>query len=62
QIIGTVVQQPFEFGYQAVKMLTSLAQGDKSVVPENGLLYIDYKVIKSDNVEAFHEELRRLKE
>lgn len=60
-IIGTVVQQPFEFGYQAVKMLTSLARGDKSVVPESGLLYIDYKVIKSDNVEAFHEELRRLK-
>jgi ribose transport system substrate-binding protein len=61
-IIGTVVQQPFEFGYQAVKMLTSLAKGDKSVVPENGLHYIDYKVIKSDNVETFHEELRRLKQ
>jgi ribose transport system substrate-binding protein len=61
-IVGTVVQQPFEFGYQAVKMLTSLAKGDKSVVPENGLHYIDYKVIKPENVEAFHEELRRLKE
>ena len=62
QIIGTIVQQPFEFGYQAVKMLTSLAQGDKSVVPDDGLLFIDYKVIRSDNVEAFHDELRRLKE
>ncbi|HQU43411.1 MAG TPA: sugar-binding protein, partial [Pirellulales bacterium] len=62
QIIGTIVQQPFEFGYQAVKMLKSLAQGDKSVVPAGGELFIDYKVIKSDNVEAFHDELRRLKE
>lgn len=61
-IVGTVVQQPFEFGYQAIKMLTSLAQGDKSVVPEGGSLFIDYKVIQSDNVEAFHDELRRLKE
>ena len=60
-LAGTVVQQPFEFGYQAVKMLASLARGEKSVVPENGVLHIDYKVIKSDNVAAFRDELRRLK-
>lgn len=61
-IAGTIVQQPFEFGYQAVKMLSRLAQGDKSVVPESGSLFIDYKVIKSDNVDEFRDELRRLKE
>ena len=61
-IVGTIVQQPFEFGYQAVKMLSSLAKGDKSVLPSDGLLFIDYKVIKPDNVEAFEQELRRLKE
>lgn len=60
-IIGTVVQQPFEFGYQAVKMLAALAKGDKSVVPESGVLHIDYKVIKPDNVDAFRDELRHLK-
>lgn len=61
-LFGTVVQQPFEFGYQAAKMLASLAKGDKSVVPADGLHFIDYKVIKADNVEAFHDELRRLKQ
>jgi ribose transport system substrate-binding protein len=61
QIVGTVVQQPFEFGYQAVKMLASLARGDKSVVPESGVLHVDYKVIKPNNVDAFRGELRRLK-
>ncbi|MGH8164906.1 MAG: substrate-binding domain-containing protein, partial [Rhodanobacteraceae bacterium] len=61
-IIGTIVQQPFEFGYQAVKMLSRLAQGDKSVLPNDGLHYIDYKVIRADNVAAFREELRRLKQ
>lgn len=60
-ISGTVVQQPFEFGYQAVKMLASLAKGDKSVVPESGVVHIDYKVIKPDNVVSFREELRGLK-
>ncbi|HEV3340392.1 MAG TPA: sugar-binding protein, partial [Pirellulales bacterium] len=62
EIIGTVVQQPFEFGYQAVKMLVHLAHDDKSVLPDDGMHFIDYKVIKSDNVEAFHEELRQLKQ
>jgi ribose transport system substrate-binding protein len=62
EVLGTVVQQPFEFGYQAVKMLVSLARGDKSVLPADGMHFIDYKVIKSDNVEAFHEELRQLKQ
>lgn len=60
-IIGTIAQQPFEIGYQAIKILASLARGEKSVVPESGVLSIDYKVIKSDNVEAFREELQRLK-
>ncbi|HVX12267.1 MAG TPA: sugar-binding protein [Pirellulales bacterium] len=60
-IQGTVVQQPFEFGYQAVRMLASLAKGDKSVVPDDGIRHIDYKVIKGDNVDAFHDELRALK-
>jgi ribose transport system substrate-binding protein len=61
-IVGTIVQQPFEFGYQAVKMLSLLARGEKSAVPESGTLFIDYKVIKSDNVDPFRDELRRLKE
>lgn len=60
-LIGTIAQQPFEIGYQAIKILAGLARGEKSVVPESGVLSIDHKVIKSDNVEAFREELRRLK-
>lgn len=60
-IFGTVVQQPFEFGYQAVRMLARLAKGDKSALPKNGVVHIDYKVIQQNNVVAFREELRRLK-
>ncbi len=60
-IYGTIVQQPFEFGYQAVKMLASLARGDKSVVPPNGVLYIPHRVIKADNVKEFQAEMEKLK-
>jgi ribose transport system substrate-binding protein len=60
-IHGTIVQQPFEFGYQSVRILASLARGDRSVVPANGILYIPHRVIKKDNVAAFRAELTQLK-
>ena len=60
-IYGTIVQQPFEFGYQAVRILAALARGDRSVLPPGGILYIPHREITRDNVEPFWEELKRLK-
>ena len=60
-IVGTVVQNPFEFGYQAVKLLAAIARGDKSLIPEGEIMYIDHRVITSENAEKFREELRKLK-
>ena len=31
---GTVVQQPFEWGYQGMKLMAKYLEGDKSVVPD----------------------------
>ncbi len=59
-IYGTVVQQPFLFGYESVKLLTALANGDRSGLPANGIQYIPHLVIKKDNVEAFHQNLKKL--
>ena len=59
-VYGTIVQQPFEFGYQSVKLMTALAKGDKSAVPSDGILYVPHLVIKKDNVEEFHQRLNRL--
>jgi ribose transport system substrate-binding protein len=59
-IHGTVVQQPFEFGYQSVKLLTELARGDRSSVPESGQLYVPTLAIKQEEVAEFWEELKRL--
>ncbi|HVU86090.1 MAG TPA: sugar-binding protein [Pirellulales bacterium] len=60
-IYGTIVQQPFEFGYHAVRILGAVARGDKSVIPENGILYIPHREIKRDNVGPFWDELKKLK-
>ncbi len=32
-IVGTVVQQPFEWGYQGMKLMAKVLEGDKSGIP-----------------------------
>jgi len=64
--VGTIVQNPFEFGYQAVKIMAGLARGDQSVLKrddmdKDGRLYIPHRVIDKDNVAEFHEQLKKLK-
>lgn len=61
EIHGTVVQQPYEFGYQSVKMMAELVRNPGNVkIPANGLIDVPHKVIKKDNVEAFHSNLKKL--
>ncbi len=57
-IYGTIVQRPFEFGYQSVKVLKELAEGDMSSVPESKQLYVPTLAVKKDNVDAFWTELK----
>lgn len=59
-IIGTIVQQPYMFGYESVKMMAGILRGDKSVVPEGGVMAIPHRVIKKSDVPEFRAELDRL--
>lgn len=45
QIVGTVVQDPFNYGYQSVSILAALAKGDKSKLPTQ---MIPYRVVTKD--------------
>jgi ribose transport system substrate-binding protein len=56
-IYGTVVQQPFQFGYAATKLLAQLAKGDKSGLPANGIEYFPAKQVTSSNIAAYIAEL-----
>lgn len=60
-VYGTIVQQPFEFGYQSIRILAGLARDDRSVLPEGGVLFVPHREIVKGNVEEFHTELKRLK-
>ena len=58
KVHGTVVQNPYEYGYQSVKVLHALAAGDSSVVPANQFINIDGRQIRKDNVDAFWADLK----
>jgi ribose transport system substrate-binding protein len=57
QICGTVVQNPYDYGYHSVRILTALARGDRAVLPADGFFDIPARVIRKDNVEAFRADL-----
>jgi len=59
-IYATVVQQPYEFGYQSIRILTALARGDKSVLPPDGVLEVPVKIINQDNIRQFRDNLKTL--
>ena len=58
---GTVVQNPYEYGFQSVRVLKELLAGNQEVIPESKYIDIAPRAITKDNVEAYWEELKRLK-
>ncbi len=60
-IYATVVQQPFEFGYQAIKMMRQYLKGDKSSVPASKQVFVPTLVIKKDNVDDFTTKINQLR-
>ncbi|MCX5674307.1 MAG: sugar-binding protein [Planctomycetota bacterium] len=60
-IFATVVQQPYEFGYQAMKLMAKYAAGDKSVIPASKQIFVETKAIAKDNVDAFWANLKKLR-
>jgi ribose transport system substrate-binding protein len=61
-IYGTIVQQPFEFGYQSVHVLTRYLQGDEAVIPADGKIIIPTSVIKQPQAEEFIQTIRTLRQ
>src|SRR6185369_10731288 len=60
-IYATVVQQPYEFGYQSIQMMAKALRGDKSAIPASKQLFIPTLVIKRDGVDAFIQKINQLR-
>jgi len=59
-IDGTVVQQPYEFGYQSMIKLAKYIEGDKSVVPAGKLDIIPTMIVDKANVADFAKKIKAL--
>jgi ribose transport system substrate-binding protein len=59
-IAGTVVQQPFEWGYQGMKLMAKVVEGDKSGVPANGIIIVPGRVIEKSNVDDFMAQMKQM--
>ncbi len=57
---GTIVQNPYQYGYKSVELLTKLATGDAAAIPEGGFIDIPARPIRRDNVDVFWTELKEL--
>jgi len=60
-IFATVVQQPYEFGYQSVLLMAKVLAGDSSSIPTNKQKIIPTLIIKQNNVTEFTAKINRLR-
>jgi len=59
-IFGTVAQQPYEYGYQAVQIAARILKGDRSAIPENKTILIPTVIIQENNVDEYTKKLNQL--
>jgi ribose transport system substrate-binding protein len=56
---GTVVQNPYMYGMESVRLLAALAKGDNSVIPAGKFIEVPARQIRKDNVDAFWDDLKQ---
>ncbi len=74
-IQGTIVQQPYEFGYRSVKLMAQIVRNDRSGIPDSGKILVPHFAITREGkdlttadgvktegktAESFHKQLRHL--
>ena len=60
-IHATVVQQPFEFGYQAITKMAQAVRGDRSFIPESKQIIVPTLIVNRANVEEFTKKINELR-
>jgi ribose transport system substrate-binding protein len=60
-IFATVVQQPYQFGYQSMTLMAKYLGGDKTVVPADKKVIVPTLAITKDKVDEFAATLKKLR-
>jgi ribose transport system substrate-binding protein len=57
-VVATVVQNPYQYGYESVRVLNELQKGNAAVIPESRFIDIPARVITQSNVDEFWNEIK----
>src|SRR5688572_31941880 len=60
-IHATVVQQPYEFGYQAITRMAQAVRGDRSFIPATKQIIVPTLVVNQTNVDEFTQRINTLR-
>ncbi len=60
-IYATVVQQPFEFGYRSIELMSKVLAGDRSMIPPGKQIFVPTLAIKQDGIDAFITKINQLR-
>lgn len=60
-IYATVVQQPFEFGYQSIALMAKVLNGDKSGIPASKQIFVPTIAVKKTDVDEFIKKINTLR-
>ena len=59
-ISATIVQQPFEFGYQSMMLMAKVIDGDKSGIPADKKIIVPTKAITKESVDAYSAKQKEI--
>ena len=58
-ISGTIVQNPYEYGFQSIKLLKEIVAGNKQAIPPSRFIDIPARRIDRSSVDAFWSDLKK---
>jgi len=58
-VVGTVVQNPYEYGVKSVTLLRDLLAGNISTIPESKFIDIPARTIERDTVDEFWTDIKK---
>ena len=58
-VSGTIVQNPYEYGFQSMKLLKDILAGNTAAIPQDKFIDIPARRVDSSNIEEFWTDLKK---